>query len=393
MDFSLTEEQLSKSKEFHIVCKELALKKPAKFQGIDALYETEEGWQYHLYCAQEFAKRGWLSLAWPTEYGGQGDMMDKVLFNEARSYYGIPGVDTFGVRMLAPTILAAGSDEIKREFLPGIAAGKITWCQLWSEPDAGSDLAALSSTAIRNGDEYIINGLKIWITGAHRADWGFGVFKTDPEGRHHHNLSFLLFDMKTPGITINPILFMNDTHIYNEVFFNDVHVPVKIVGQENEGWTVVNTLAAFERSNIGEITRMKRDLDFLVAYCNSTERNGKLLSQDPIVRNRLAQIASEIEAAHCLAYCIADMQSRNEMTLLYAGAVKTFSSEVSERFASVAAEILGRYGQVKHSKWAPLNGWWEQIYQENFVTSISMGTNEIQRNIMAWYGLGLPRMK
>ncbi len=393
MDFKFTDEQIKRREEFFNVCKQLEQQKPVGFMGTESIYGSDENWVYHLYCAKEFAKRGWLALAWPPEYGGTGDMMDRVLFAEARGYHNVPGVDDFGVKMLAPTLLAMASEEIKREFLPPIAAGEVMWCELWSEPNAGSDLASLTSTATRRGNEYVINGQKTWTTGAHRAQWGFGIFKTDPNARTHHNLTFVLLDMKTPGITIRPILYMNMDHRYNEVYFDDVHVPAKIVGQENEGWAVVNALAAFERSGIDEIIRMQRDLEDLVVYCNETKRNGKPLAKELLIRNRLSQIASEIEAAHALAYRVADLQNRNELTLMHAAAVKIFSSELSERFTALATNILGPYGQVKTSRWAPMNGRWERIHQDNFLTSISMGTNEIQRNILAWRGLGLPRMR
>lgn len=394
MDFKLTDEQVERRKGFFEVCKELEKQKPADFAGLESTYSTEDGWKYHRSCAKEFAKKGWLTLSWPSEHGGSGTMMDRVLLSEARGYHGIPGVDIFGIQMLAPTILQAANDDVKREFLPPIAAAEVMWCELWSEPNAGSDLASLTTTAIKRGDEYVLNGQKTWTTGAHRADWGFGVFKTDPAGRSHHNLSFLLLDMKTPGITIRPIPYMHGGHLYNEVYFDDVHVPAKnIVGQENEGWAVVNLLAGFERSGIDEIMGMLRELEGLVEFCNETKRNGQLLARDPLIRNRLAQIACELEAARTLAYRVADLQNRNELALMDAAAGKVFFSELGERFAFLATDILGPYGQVKFSRWSPLNGVWEKMYQECFVTTISMGTNEIQRNIIAWYGLGLPRMK
>ena len=392
MDFKLTDEQVKRRKEFFDVCEELKKRKPQNFEGIESTFASDEGWKYHLHCAKEFSKRGWLSLAWPSEYGGKGTMMDRVLFSEARGYHGIPGVDIFGVQMLAPTLLQAGSEEVKREFLPPIASGETMWCELWSEPNAGSDLASLTSTAIRKGDEYIINGQKTWSSGAHRAQWAFGVFKTDTTGPKHHNLSFLLIDMKTPGITVRPLLYMHMGHMYNEVYFDDVHVPVRnIVGKENEGWAVVNLLAGFERSSIDEIMRMQRGLEDLVGYCKQTRRNGTTLADDSIIRNRLAQAACEIEAARTLAYKVADLQNRNEMALMNASAVKIFSSELAERLTFLATDILGPFGQVEFSRWAPLNGAWEKMYQECFITTISMGTNEIQRNIIAWHGLGLPR--
>ena len=179
-----------------------------------------------------------------------------------------------------------------------------------------------------------------------------------------------------------------------EVYFDDVHVPAKnIVGQENEGWAVVNLLAGFERSGMVEIMAMFHELEELVKYCNETKRNGQLLSKDPIIRNRVAQLACELEAARSIAYRIADLQNRNEMALMDASAAKIFYSELGERFAFLATDIAGPYGQVKTSRWAPVQGAWEKSFQECFVTTISMGTNEIQRNIIAWYGLGLPRMK
>ncbi|HIE17866.1 MAG TPA: hypothetical protein EYP71_06680 [Dehalococcoidia bacterium] len=394
MDFELTDEQKARRKEFFDICRELEKKKPPNLVGLETIYDHDECWEFHLHCAKQFAQKGWLSLAWPPEYGGTGNMMDRVLFAEARGYHGIPGVDVFGVGMLAPTLIQAGNEEVKKEFLPPIARAEIMWCELWSEPNAGSDLAALSTTAIRRGDEYIINGQKTWNTGAHRADWGFGVFKTDLTARKHHNLTFILLDMKTPGITVKPIPYMDGGRPFCEVYFDDVRVPAKnIVGQENEGWAVVNTLAGFERSSLTEIMSLVRALEDLVKFCNETKRNGQPLSKDPVIRNRIAQLACELEAARALAYRVADLQNRNEMALMDASAVKIFSSELAERFVFTVTDILGPYGQVKLSRWAPMGGAWEKMYQGCFVTTISMGTNEIQRNIIAWYGLGLPRMK
>src|SRR5208283_5162741 len=181
MDFRLTPEQDARKKEFYKVCKELYDKKPASYSGIESKNNIDECWDFHRYCAREYGKRGWLTFGWPAEYGGAGDMMDKVMFSEAVGYFGLPGVDEFGVAMLAPTLLAAASEEVKKKFLPGIASGETMWCELWSEPNAGSDLAALTTTALKKGDEYIVNGQKTWNTSAHRADWAFGVYRNDPQ--------------------------------------------------------------------------------------------------------------------------------------------------------------------------------------------------------------------
>ncbi len=394
MDFRLTPKQEALRKEIYSFCAELDKKKPASYTGIEAKNDIDECWEFHRYCAREFGKRGWLTFGWPEEYGGQGDMMDKVIFSEAVGYYDLPGVDEFGVAMLAPTLLAAASDEIKRKFLPGIASGETMWCELWSEPNAGSDLAALTTTALRKGDEYIINGQKTWNTAAHRADWAFGVYRTDPNAPKHRNLTFMLCDMKTPGITVKGIPYMDGSHIYNEVYLDDVHVPAnQIVGKEGGGWAVVNVLAGFERSNMGLVYGLLSAIEQLAEYCNETKRNGVPLSRDPIIRNRLADLAIGLEAVRTLAMRIADQQSRNEMGLMDAAAVKVFASELMEKMANMATDLLGPFGIVKFSKWAMMRGEFESMYMTCFVPIISMGTNEIQRNIIAWYGLGLPRMK
>jgi len=263
MDFKLTEEQTQLRKQFFDVCEELAKKRPEGFTGLEGCFDTDEGWQYHQWCAKEFAKRNWLTLGWPKEYGGQGTIMDKVFLSEATGYNDVPGVDIFGVDMLAPTLHACASEEIKREFLPSIASGERMWCELWSEPNAGSDLASLATSAVRQGDDYVINGQKIWTTGAHRAQWAFALVRTDPQPeRKQKGITFLLFDMNTPGITVRPLKYMDGSHLYNEVFLDDVRVPAKnIVGQEHEGWAVTQTLANFERSSLGAIMSMHRQLE------------------------------------------------------------------------------------------------------------------------------------
>ena len=394
MDFRLTEEQMARKKQYYQVCEELSKKKPKTWLGFESQFDTEEGWEFHRYCAREFAKRGWLALSWPKENEGTGTMMDKVLLSEARGYYDLPGSDIFGVAMLAPTLLAAGSEEMKREFLPKIASAEIMFCELWSEPNAGSDLAGLTTTAIRKGDEFIVNGQKTWNSGAHFADWAFGVYKSDPNGKKHHNLTFILCDMKSKGITVRPVPFMNGAHIYNEVYLDDVHMPAKyIVGQENEGWAVVNVLAGFERSMMDSVMGLVHAMEELVEYCNENNKNGQPLSRDPLIRNRIVELSCSLESARTLAYRVADQQNRHEMGLMDAAAVKIFASELGEKFAKLTTDILGPYGQVKKSRFSRFGGSGEYNYQSCFVNIVSMGTNEIQRNIISWYGLGLPRIK
>jgi alkylation response protein AidB-like acyl-CoA dehydrogenase len=199
--------------------------------------------------------------------------------------------------------------------------------------------------------------------------------------------------MKTPGITINPLEYMDGKHYYNEVFFDDVHIPAEnIVGEEGKGWEVTQALAGFERSGVDAITSMQRMLEDLVKACNEIKVGGRLLAQDPIIRNRLAEAACEIEAGHALAYYVADQQRKpGGLGLFESSAIKVFSGELLERLGALGTDILGPYGQVKASKWAIDKGFFESLYQTTFVLTISMGTNEIQKNIIAWYGLGMPR--
>ena len=181
-------------------------------------------------------------------------MTDQLLFNEIKSYYRAPGVDIQSVGMLAPTLLKSGNEEQKRQHLPPIARGEIFWCQGWSEPNAGSDLASLTTRAVWNGDDYVINGQKTWCSGAHRAHWGFILARTDPEQPRHRGLSFFLVDLKTPGITIRPIHHMDGSLMFNDIYFDDVRVPVRnMVGEENRGWYVSLMTMNFERSSMASI--------------------------------------------------------------------------------------------------------------------------------------------
>jgi alkylation response protein AidB-like acyl-CoA dehydrogenase len=228
---------------------------------------------------------------------------------------------------------------------------------------------------VKKGDEYIINGQKTWNTGAHRADWGFGVFKTDPEARKHHNMTFILFDMKTPGITVRPIPYLDGSAPYCEVYFDDVRVPGQnIVGQEHEGWAVVNLLAGFERSGINEIMSMIR----------GTGATGGILQRDRSdTGNRWRR--TRLSATGWLSWpanwrqpgpwhtASPTCRTGNEMSLMDASAGKIFFSELGERFAFLAGDVLGPYGQIRTSRWAPLNGIWEKMFHEHFITTISNG--------------------
>lgn len=395
MDFSLTQEDQATRTEMFEFCEELGRGGPPELTGApEDKWLTDEGFGHNTCCWREIAGKGWLSIDWPREYGGQGrSRICKAFLSEAMSYHRISG--DAGVGIVAPTVLAFGTEEQKQRFLPGIALGTTQWCQLWSEPDAGSDLANVSTRGIREGEWHVVNGQKTWSTGAHRADWGFMLVRTDPRAKpKHRGLSYLLVDMKSPGISVRPLLSTSLRHGYNDVFFDDVRIPAENrIGEENEGWRIVRRSMNFERSGLGFLGKLDRMLEQLVAYCNDTHENGTPLWASLVIRDRLAEIACELAASRALSYRVIWMQEAGLAGSVEASAVKVRAAELNVRLAHLGNQILGPFGQVKRSGWAPLEGVYEDEYQSSMGLLLAAGTNEIQKNVIAWEGLGLPRMK
>jgi len=393
-------------KEFEDFFREVMKDAPPGWENAPDDLETAEGWAFHQRVALELGKRGWLSLAWPKKYGGLGkSIFEQLVFNQVRAYYRAPGYDGLGVGNLAPTLLAMGSEEHKQQFLPPIARGEVNWCQLWSEPNAGSDLANVQTMAVREGDYYIVYGQKVWTTGAQHSDWGFAVVRTSKELTRSRGLSYLLIDMKSPGIEIRPLPTMSshtrkvEAH-FNEVFFDDVRVPVtNRVGEENEGWAITRAAMNFERSGVAEFGEIRRSLDELIEFCKETNWGGKPLAEDPLVRYRLAEIAVAIEAA--LASCRHILWGQHKVErgeappvemVPRSSSMKYYRSELIQRSAYVGCQIMGLYGQLKReSKWAPMAGKFERLYQFCPSRNIAAGTTEIQKNLVAWTALELPR--
>jgi len=395
MDFRFTPEQEVLRKEFEEFFKAEEKSAPEGWLGgLEARYENDENWAYHRAEAEKLAQKGWLSLPWPLEYGGRDlGLMEQAIFNETCAYYRIPGADFWGLQMLAPSLLEYGSEEIKQEWLPRIARGEIDWCQGWSEPNAGSDLASLTTRAIEDGDDYVINGQKIWTTGAHRATHMFLLARSDPGASKHAGLTYFLTEIDRPGITIRPLHYMNRSRLYNEVFFDNLRIPKSnIVGQPNQGWYVTLAGMNFERSGAGAVSEVKRDLEDLVQFCKETSRNGQPLAKNLVVRQKLTELATEVEAARQFAYYVVWMQSQNPMVVAEPSAAKVLTSELSVRLANTGLEIMGLYGTLKQgSKWAPLQGKFESKCQLSLGFTIAAGSTEIQKNLIARMGLQLPR--
>ncbi len=343
---------------------------------------------------KKLAARGWLTMGWPREYGGMGaGPVAQAIFGEEMLYHRAPGRDQFGLRMLGPTLMLHGTEEQKREHLPRIAKGERLWCQGYSEPGAGSDLASLQTRATRDGDDYVISGSKTWTTGAHRADWMFLLARTDPAAPKHKGITFLLMDMRSPGVSVRPLVNMVGNHAFNQVFFDDVRVPgTNVVGEINRGWYVAMALLSFERSGVEHVGAARRLLDDITSAAREMRRDGRPLTDDPIVRHKLAERAVETQVARALAYRVAWLQSKGQVPAYESSVSKVFGTELNQRIANTGMQVLGLHAQVeKGCPRAVLDGALRSYYLYTVAPTIYAGSSEVQRNIIADKGLGLPR--
>ncbi len=337
--------------------------------------------------------RGWTTMAWPKEYGGLGaDPIMQLIFREEVAVAGAPSGGQ-GPTVIAPAIMVHGTEEQKRHFLPRIARGEINWCQGFSEPGSGSDLASLQTRAVRDGDDYVINGQKIWTSGAYKADWIHLLARTNPDAPKHRGISYFLIDMKTPGITVRRLTHLTGRADLCQTFFEDVRVPAsQMLGPENRGWYVATTTLDFERSGIDRVVSAQRILNDIVVFAREHVRDGRRVIALPEVRHRIAELQIAIDVGRWLAYRVAWMQANGLIPNYEASMSKVFGSELNQRVANAGTHILGLYGQLHEgSAWAPVDGRVGFAYLHAVQATILAGTSEIQRNIIATRGLGLPR--
>jgi alkylation response protein AidB-like acyl-CoA dehydrogenase len=292
------------------------------------------------------------------------------------------------MKMLAPTIIEYGTEQQKERFLPPMARGEQFWCEGLSEPEAGSDLGALRTKAVKNGRHFIINGQKTWSTFANYSDWCFMLARSDPNTQGYKGLSFFLVDLSTPGITVSPIKNLAGEQSFCEIFFEDTRVPEEnLVSKENEGWRVAQALLAHERTSI----------EFVAMVKNLIEETMKYLKAKPGIapasaRDSLARLAIEAEIGRLLNYRVAWQHDQGMATDLSASVVKLYCTELFKRAASAAMRLIGPYGQLdKKEALAPLSGWIEHMYLVSYGATIAAGTSEIQKNIIALRGLSLPK--
>ena len=351
--------------------------------------EQAKAWQRKVHAA------GYLALGWPPEYGGQGaDVMRQTIVNEEMARARAPGlVGMMGIQMVGPTLIQHGSEEQRRRHLPKILSAEEVWCQGYSEPGAGSDLASLRTRAELVGDEFVVNGQKVWTSNAQFAHWMFCLVRTDPAAAKHAGISYLLIDMKTPGITVRPLVQMTGDAGFNEVFFEDVRVPRRnLVGQLNNGWQVANATLAHERNMLGSTTRTQQTFARLLRLARVHRRNGGPASRDPIIRQRLADLAIRVETMKLEAYRQLTDTLRGRPPGIAASVNKLVTTELNHDLARAALEILGSYGPLdRRSARARDHGAWPLDFMFSLGLIIGGGTSQIQKNIIAERGLGMPK--
>jgi alkylation response protein AidB-like acyl-CoA dehydrogenase len=356
----------------------------------------DDDWALNEKMRKALAARGWLVMHWPAEYGGQdASPMRNIIFSEEMAYHRAPGNDRFGTRMIGPVLMRYGTAEQKQQYLSDIAAGGTQWCQGYSEPDAGSDLAALQTRAVQDGDRFIVNGAKIWTSLAHRAGMIFMLVRTDPDAPKHRGISMLLVDMHAPGVEVRPIINMSGSHSFNQVTFDDVAVPAKnLVGDLNNGWRVGMSVLNYERSGVDYVGWGQRAWDELAQFCREENGpNGLPLAADPAVRRKMAELDAELEGARLLTYEVAWHQQKGEAPADVASKSKLAGTVANRNVLNYGVKLLGMYGVLeKGSAHAKLQGRFFKMRMYYTSGEILAGTTEIQKNLIAWRGLELPRV-
>ena len=350
----------------------------------------QQGW------ARILGKQGWLIYNWPKQFGGPGwNSVQKHLFEEECARAGAPRIVPFGPVMVAPVIMTFGNAAQQQRFLPGIASGDVWWSQGYSEPGSGSDLASVKTRAERRGDKYLVNGQKTWTTLGQYGEWIFCLVRTSNEGKPQTGISFLLIDMKSPGVTVRPIITMDGEHEVNEVFFDNVEVPAEnLIGEENKGWTYAKHLLAHERTNIADVNRAKRELERLKRIAKSEG-----VWHDVRFRDQIALLEIDVVALEMMVLRVLWAEKSGKQSLDVAGLLKIRGSELQQRYSELMM-LAGGPCTVPYLHEAMDGGWQGDIAIDRFLlplagtyfnqrkTTIYGGSNEVQRNIVAQTVLG-----
>ena len=340
---------------------------------------------------------GFAARTIPKEYGGYGgepDLLKGRIIGEEFARAQIPsGLGGQGISMLVPTLLELGTEEQKRQFIPPTLSGEMVWCQGYSEPNAGSDLASLRTSAVLDGDEWIVNGSKIWTSTAHLADWIFCLVRTDPDAPKHHGISFLLFRMDTPGIEIRPLVDMTLAPNFNEVFFTDVRVPQnQIVGKRGEGWQVANAILGHERDSLGDPNATLARLERLIGLMKTETVDGQRAIDNPTLRDRLMRIQARVMSLRFNDLRVLSSRLNETDDRLARMISKLQGTELRHELEGLAIDVMGEYGLLYGpSEFLRDGGSWQQQYMYFLGLIIGGGTSQIQKNIISERGLGMPR--
>ena len=343
---------------------------------------------------QALVDKGWIAPAWPKDVGGAGlGVTEQFVLNEEFAENGLSNFGGMGVMMFGPTLLIHGNEEQKEEHLSRILKGETSWCQGYSEPGSGSDLASLQTRAVRDGDDFVINGQKIWTTGAQFADWMFMLARTDPEAPKHRGITYFLVNMKTDDINVRPLTTMANQQTFNEVFFEDVRVPAtNVMGEVNRGWYMGTTTLDFERSGIGSAVGTMRGLERMLDRAKDEPVDQTVLGTSKTWRIDFADRAIEANVARQLSNNVVSLQARGLVPNHEASASKLFTTELRQRIARTTLKLYGLYGILWDTKQDyAQKGRAATGYLDSVSSTIAGGTSEIQRNVIATRGLGLPR--
>lgn len=360
---------------------------------------TPDFWAYHRahelpgwspQFSHAAAARGLLGIAWPTSYGGLGkDVVDQTIYMEEMAYAGAPQEQhRRAVQQVGPSIMLAGTEAQKQRYLPGIAAATLSFAMGLSEPNAGSDLANVETTALRDGDEFVVNGRKRFTSGAHFSDYLWTVARTDPEAPKHRGISMMVVPLNAPGVEVRPLIDLQGRHHFNEVFLEDVRVPLDhLVGEENRGWYINAQTMDLERSGGSHIGTLRRHLDECLAAARDRSASGARFARTAQVE--LAECAIRVELARLLAYRVAWLRERGQMPNYEVSIVKLLATETHQRLANLMVKSYGLAGLLAGGEVEAAT--WGTAYLDSISKTIGQGSSEIQRNVIATRGLGLPR--
>jgi len=357
----------------------------------------EESFPFLRAWQRKLQEGGWAAVSWPREYGGRSAtlMQQAIFWEEMARVDAPPTANALGLGLIGPTIIAYGTDAQKKRFIPKILSAEEIWCQGFSEPNAGSDLASLQTEARLDGDHYIVNGQKVWTSYGWVGDWCELVVRTDREAAKHNGLTVLLVDLKSPGVEVRPLRQMTGESEFNELLFRDVRVPTdNVLGKVNDGWNVAVSTLMYERGSYGARLHLifKRNINRLIQIARVTPRNGRTAADDPLIRQKLAQCFAEIEIMR-----LNQLRAFSRITATGVpgpeGSIqKIFWSELNQRVQQLAQEIMGPYGQLLATDPQAIDkGVWSYGYLRTRGNTIEAGTSEVQRNIIGHFVLGLPR--